>query len=202
MKRPGLIRRSVGLLVGAAPHRVAGHPRPRPVRSHHAEPDHGWRPAPLRSGRGHHPGRARRMGEGTGIAMPNGTPCGLEDGVPQICWAPHNGRLRGLARPAHRIQAVHRAAAGAADPDHGARARASGAGRPPRPDSRTRCGSVALLVADMKTAGGYSPPAVALNARTLLPGPPPPSRRRSPSARRRTWRAAPARWARSRSGWC
>ena len=27
--------------------------------------------------------------------MPNGTPCGLEDGVPQICWAPHNGGFEG-----------------------------------------------------------------------------------------------------------
>ena len=34
-------------------------------------------------------------GRGNGIAMPNGTPCGLEDGVPQICWAPHNGGFEG-----------------------------------------------------------------------------------------------------------
>ena len=38
---------------------------------------------------------ANQDGRGRGIAMPNGTPCGLEDGVPQICWAPHNGGFEG-----------------------------------------------------------------------------------------------------------
>ena len=31
----------------------------------------------------------------TGIAMPYGTPCGIVDGVPQICWQPHAGGFEG-----------------------------------------------------------------------------------------------------------
>ena len=34
-------------------------------------------------------------GNKQGIAMPNGTPCGLQDGIPQICWQPHNGGFEG-----------------------------------------------------------------------------------------------------------
>jgi hypothetical protein len=34
-------------------------------------------------------------GKQQGIATPNGTPCGLVDGVPQICWQPHNGGFEG-----------------------------------------------------------------------------------------------------------
>ncbi len=30
-----------------------------------------------------------------GIAMPYGTPCGMVDGVPQICWQPHAGGFEG-----------------------------------------------------------------------------------------------------------
>jgi hypothetical protein len=30
-----------------------------------------------------------------GIAMPYGTPCGIVDGVPQICWQPHAGGFEG-----------------------------------------------------------------------------------------------------------
>ena len=39
------------------------------------------------------------IGEGSdtkkGIAMPYGTPCGIVDGVPQICWQPHAGGFEG-----------------------------------------------------------------------------------------------------------
>jgi hypothetical protein len=31
----------------------------------------------------------------TGIALPYGTPCGIVDGVPQICWQPHAGGYEG-----------------------------------------------------------------------------------------------------------
>ena len=31
----------------------------------------------------------------TGIALPYGTPCGIVDGVPQICWQPHAGGFEG-----------------------------------------------------------------------------------------------------------
>ena len=30
-----------------------------------------------------------------GIALPYGTPCGVVDGVPQICWQPHAGGFEG-----------------------------------------------------------------------------------------------------------
>jgi hypothetical protein len=30
-----------------------------------------------------------------GIAQPYGTPCGMVDGVPQICWQPHAGGFEG-----------------------------------------------------------------------------------------------------------
>lgn len=31
----------------------------------------------------------------TGIALPYGTPCGIVDGLPQICWQPHAGGFEG-----------------------------------------------------------------------------------------------------------
>ena len=31
----------------------------------------------------------------TGIALPYGTPCGIVDGVPQICWQPQAGGFEG-----------------------------------------------------------------------------------------------------------
>ena len=34
-------------------------------------------------------------GKGKGIAMPYGTPCGIQDGVPQICWQPNGGGFEG-----------------------------------------------------------------------------------------------------------
>ena len=35
------------------------------------------------------------MDTSKGIAMPYGTPCGIVDGVPQICWQPHAGGFEG-----------------------------------------------------------------------------------------------------------
>jgi hypothetical protein len=35
------------------------------------------------------------MNTNKGIAMPYGTPCGIVDGVPQICWQPHAGGFEG-----------------------------------------------------------------------------------------------------------
>lgn len=35
------------------------------------------------------------MNKNPGIAMPYGTPCGVVDGVPQICWQPHAGGFEG-----------------------------------------------------------------------------------------------------------
>ena len=46
-------------------------------------------------------GAASAMGIGAsseskpGIALPYGTPCGIQDGVPQICWQPHAGGFEG-----------------------------------------------------------------------------------------------------------
>jgi hypothetical protein len=46
-------------------------------------------------------GVATTMGIGAGsenkpgISMPYGTPCGVVDGVPQICWQPHAGGFEG-----------------------------------------------------------------------------------------------------------
>ena len=31
----------------------------------------------------------------TGVGLPYGTPCGIVDGVPQICWQPHPGGFEG-----------------------------------------------------------------------------------------------------------
>ena len=31
----------------------------------------------------------------TGVGLPYGTPCGMVDGVPQICWQPHAGGFEG-----------------------------------------------------------------------------------------------------------
>ncbi|HYB43696.1 MAG TPA: hypothetical protein VEL75_18100 [Candidatus Methylomirabilis sp.] len=35
------------------------------------------------------------MNKNPGIAMPYGTPCGVVDGTPQICWDPHGGGFEG-----------------------------------------------------------------------------------------------------------
>lgn len=94
MKRPGLIRRSVGLLVGAAlvvslatPARAQFDPITLSLIMGGVQLLSGVAAA-ITLGMG-------QDGKQQGVAMPNGTPCGLEDGVPQICWAPHNGGFEG-----------------------------------------------------------------------------------------------------------
>jgi hypothetical protein len=94
MKRSGLIRRSVGLLVGTAlivslatPARAQFDPITLSLIMGGVQLLTGVAAA-ISLG-------ANQDGRGRGIAMPNGTPCGLEDGVPQICWAPHNGGFEG-----------------------------------------------------------------------------------------------------------
>ena len=42
-----------------------------------------------------------------GIALPYGTPCGMVDGVPQICWQPHAGGFEGSPdRPPGKSKSV------------------------------------------------------------------------------------------------
>jgi len=94
MKRPGLVRRSVGLLVGTAlivslatPARAQFDPITLSLIMGGVQLLSGMAAA-ITLGMG-------QDGKQQGVAMPNGTPCGLEDGVPQICWAPHNGGFEG-----------------------------------------------------------------------------------------------------------
>ncbi len=94
MKCPGLIRRSVGLLVGAA--LVVSLATPAGAQFDPITLSLIMQGVQLLSG----VAAAITLGMGQdgkqqGVAMPNGTPCGLEDGVPQICWAPHNGGFEG-----------------------------------------------------------------------------------------------------------
>src|SRR4029453_19047205 len=101
-------------------------------------------------------------------------------GTADLLGASQRG-LRGLARPAHRIQAVHQAPAGAAHPDHGARAQASRAGGHGTDSrtSRTLSGSVAFLVPNMKTAGGETRRPLRLMPGVVTSEPLPPYLRRS-----------------------
>jgi hypothetical protein len=94
MKRPGIVRRLVGLLVGtalvlslAAPARAQFDPMTLSL---------------IMGGFQLLTGVATAIGLGMsqdnkqqGIAMPYGTPCGMVDGVPQICWQPHAGGFEG-----------------------------------------------------------------------------------------------------------
>ena len=95
MKRPGIARRLVGLLVGtalslslAAPARAQFDPLTLSL---------------IMSGFQLLTGVVTAIGLGMsqdgrqqgGVAMPYGTPCGMVDGVPQICWQPHNGGFEG-----------------------------------------------------------------------------------------------------------
>ena len=93
-RRPGLMRRSVGLLAGTAlilseatPARAQFDPITLSLIMGGVQLLTGVAAA-ISLG-------AHVDGKGKGIAMPNGTPCGIEDGVPQICWAPHNGGFEG-----------------------------------------------------------------------------------------------------------
>ena len=93
MKRPGTLRRLVGLVVGtalllslAAPARAQFDPLTLSLIMGGFQ---------LVSGAI----AAISIGVGsdtkTGIALPYGTPCGIVDGVPQICWQPHAGGFEG-----------------------------------------------------------------------------------------------------------
>ena len=93
MKRPGTLRRLVGLVVGtalllslAAPARAQLDPITLSLIMGGFQ---------LVSGAV----AAISIGMGsdtkTGIALPYGTPCGIVDGVPQICWQPHAGGFEG-----------------------------------------------------------------------------------------------------------
>ena len=93
MKRPGTLRRLVGFVVGtalllslAAPARAQFDPLTLSLIMGGFQ---------LVSGAI----AAISIGMGsdtkTGIALPYGTPCGIVDGVPQICWQPHAGGFEG-----------------------------------------------------------------------------------------------------------
>ena len=94
MRRPSLLRRLVGLLVGAtlllslaAPARAQFDPVTMSLMLGALQLASGVAAA---IGLG-----IAQDGNKQGIAMPNGVPCGLQDGVPQICWQPHNGGFEG-----------------------------------------------------------------------------------------------------------
>ena len=93
MKRPGTLRRLVGFVVGAAlllslaaPARAQLDPITLSLIMGGFQ---------LISGAA----AAITIGMGsdtkTGIALPYGTPCGIVDGVPQICWQSHAGGFEG-----------------------------------------------------------------------------------------------------------
>ncbi len=93
MKRPGALRRLVGFVVGAAL-----------VLSLAAPARAQFDPLTLSLIMGGFQlltGAVSAMSIGAstdtskGIAMPYGTPCGIVDGVPQICWQPHAGGFEG-----------------------------------------------------------------------------------------------------------
>src|SRR5215467_10327682 len=94
MRRPGFLRRLVSLLVGttlllslAAPARAQFDPVTMSLMMGALQLATGVAAA---IGLG-----MAQDGNKQGIAMPNGVPCGLQDGVPQICWQPHNGGFEG-----------------------------------------------------------------------------------------------------------
>src|SRR5262249_59928658 len=94
MRRPSLLRRLIGLLVGAtlllslaAPARAQFDPVTMSLMLGAVQLVGGVAAA---IGLG-----MAQDGNKQGIAMPNGVPCGLQDGVPQICWQPHNGGFEG-----------------------------------------------------------------------------------------------------------
>ena len=94
MKRPGILRRVAGLLVGASlllslvtPARAQFDPLTLSLIMGGLQLIGGVATA---IGLGIH-----QDGKQQGIAMPYGTPCGMVDGVPQICWQPHGGGFEG-----------------------------------------------------------------------------------------------------------
>jgi len=93
MNRPGALRRLVGFVVGAAFLLSLA----APARAQLDPITMGL----IMSGFQLIGGAAAAItiGMGTeskpGIALPYGTPCGIVDGVPQICWQPHAGGFEG-----------------------------------------------------------------------------------------------------------
>ena len=94
MRRPGFLRRLVSLLVGttlllslAAPARAQFDPVTMSMMMGALQLVGGVVAA---IGLG-----MAQDGNKQGIAMPNGVPCGLQDGVPQICWQPYGGGFEG-----------------------------------------------------------------------------------------------------------
>jgi hypothetical protein len=93
MKRPGTLRRLVGFVVGAAlllslaaPARAQLDPMTLSLMIGGFQLITGAISA-IAIGQG--------TDTSTGIARPYGTPCGVVDGVPQICWQPHAGGFEG-----------------------------------------------------------------------------------------------------------
>jgi len=93
MKRPGALRRLVGLVVGAAlllsvaaPARAQFDPMTLSLILGGFQ---------LITGAISMMSIGASMNTNKGIAMPYGTPCGIVDGVPQICWQPHAGGFEG-----------------------------------------------------------------------------------------------------------
>ena len=93
MKRPGVLRRLVGFVVGAAfllslaaPARAQFDPMTLSLILGGFQ---------LLTGAISMMSIGASMNTRTGIAMPYGTPCGIVDGVPQICWQPHAGGFEG-----------------------------------------------------------------------------------------------------------
>src|SRR5262249_14410148 len=126
------------------------------VRSRDHEPDVGRAPARERRGGGHRagyrPGRQQAGHRGahrSALRPPGRRPADL--------LATSQGRVRGLARPAHWGQALHAPACSA-----GAHVGAGGPVGGPA-EHEPVGGSVAGASANMTTAGGSLPPAVALN---------------------------------------
>jgi len=94
MKSPGIVRRLVGLLIGtalilslAAPARAQFDPVTLSLIMGGFQLLSGAAAA-ITLGMSHD-------GKQQGVAMPYGTPCGMVDGVPQICWQPHAGGFEG-----------------------------------------------------------------------------------------------------------
>jgi hypothetical protein len=94
MKRSGALRRLVGLVVGAAlllsvatPARAQFDPMTMSLILGGFQLLTGAI-SMISIGVASTPGR-------TGVGLPYGTPCGVVDGVPQICWQPHAGGFEG-----------------------------------------------------------------------------------------------------------
>src|SRR5262245_20642273 len=95
MSRHGLVRRAVGLLVAT----VLSFSVATPARAQFDPITMSLIMGAVQLAAGI--GAAITLGMGQdgkqrgGVAMPYGTPCGIQDGVPQICWQPNAGGFEG-----------------------------------------------------------------------------------------------------------